>query len=152
MISEKHDPTRLPSAHSGFRSVVPNELFEQPITYYQAIAYEGTALYSNKHKGYCYVFGVPPYMAAGSAIPSGSAMPTHALDAYLVADPFGSAPHIYAENVSKIQSYIADGKYELLPACSVEGCNNRQIPGTHYCVIHTKPQEAEDNEEADLQE
>lgn len=147
MISPKHDPSYLPSASNTYRSVVPNELLEQHEEYFQAIASSGTALWSNKHKGYCYVNGVPPYMTAGSAVPRGSAMPTHALNAFLIADPFGNDRHIYAEDDIKILSYITDGEYEFLPICSVAGCNNRQMPGTILCVKHTNPPKAEEAED-----
>jgi hypothetical protein len=94
--------------------------------------------------GYCYVCGVAPHLNAGSAIPPGSAMPTYPLNAFLIADPFGSDPHIYAEDDARTQSYIANGDYEFLPECSVDGCNNRQVPGELFCGKHMNPPIAKD--------
>jgi hypothetical protein len=143
MIKAKHDPTYLPSEPTTFRSVVPDELLKQPRLYYESIANNGTVLYSSKHRKYTYVAGIPEYMSPGSAIPRGSAMPTHPMDAFLVADALGSNPHIFAEDTTKIRSFLTNGEYQFLPQCSIAGCNNCAIPGTPFCAAHMNPPKAE---------
>ncbi len=142
MIKPKHDPAQLPSAYAGFRSTLPHDFRERSDEYYSAIAFGGTALYSNRHRGYCYVFGVTPDLNAGSAIPSGSAMPTQALDAYLVADPFGSNNHIFAEDNKIISVGVINGTLYPLSLCEAEGCDNLHGPDSKFCAKHADPPQA----------
>ncbi|NLF77123.1 MAG: hypothetical protein GX573_15610 [Chloroflexi bacterium] len=142
MIRDKHDPRLLPSASDSFRSVLPSDFPDRASEYYLPAAYSGTALYSQRHGKYCYVVGVQPYQNAGSAVPPGSAMPTYALDAFLVADPFGGNAHIFAEGQEDIAEKIAQGEYTYLDRCEYEGCDNLQMPGERFCAIHTKPPRA----------
>ena len=136
MVRPKHDPGLLPSASPSFRSVVPDDFLQRPIDYFQHIAISGTALYSQKHGGYCYVVGMAPHLTAGSAIPPQSAMPTRPMDAFLIAKPFGIDAHIFAEDDAKIQVEISQGGYVWPPTCSEKGCNNLCYPGEQFCAKH----------------
>jgi len=142
MITPKHDPRNLPSASSSFRSVVPDDLVRQPDDYYRYAAYSGTALYSPTHNEYSYVVGVPAYLAAGSAIPPSSAMPAYALDAFLVAKPFGPDAHIYAEGQAEVLAKINGGKFKTLNLCIEDGCDNLQLPSKQFCAKHATPPRA----------
>lgn len=145
VIRPKHDPRYLPSAYPGFRSTLPGDFPERASEYLEAIAYNGTALYSTKHRSYLYVCGVPQHLNAGSAIPSGSAMPTTAMNAYIVAKPFDD-PHIYAEHEAQILSDISFDNYSQLPLCSLEDCNNLQMPNSKFCKEHSIPTQPTQNE------
>lgn len=136
MLRPKHDPQYLPSAYNRFRSVMASEFREQSQEYYRHISYSGTALWSNIHGKPFYVAGVPSHLHAGSAVYSGNTTPSHALDAYIIADPFGSAAHIYAEKEQKIQDGLVNHKYERLSKCATLNCNNCCVYGYNYCAKH----------------
>ena len=115
MVKPKHDPDNLPSAFSSFRSVVPQDYKSRSADYHDHALNYATALYSTKHSGYCLFAQLPSGYDHGSAIPSGSAMPTRPMDGILIADPFSSGVHIFAEDSSVIKQGINDGTYSAIP-------------------------------------
>lgn len=144
MVTSKHDSDALPSAFSKFRSVVPTtDISQRPGEYFGYIAEHGTALYSTRHQDYCMVAHVPTGLHAGSAVPSGSAMPTSALNSYVIACAFGPRPHIYADDESRMQKQLRISGYQSLPICSQSGCDNICVPGDSFCGKHTFPAMAE---------
>lgn len=114
LIRDKHDPQNLPSAYSGFRSVVSPDAAQRPHDYYNYAVASGTAVYSVHHRSTGLFFRTPPWLQCGSAIPSGSAMPTQAMDGYYVAQAFTQNAHIFAEKESRILAGIAAEKFTLL--------------------------------------
>jgi hypothetical protein len=143
MIIPKHDPRNLPSASTAFRSTLPSDFPAEASEYYNHIAYSGTALYHVTRKEYSYVVGVPVYLNAGSAVPSGSLMPTRPMDSYVVAKAFGDEAHVFADDNSRIESMLSGGTYQRLPTCSSANCDNLCIPGSNYCSKHISPPLAE---------
>lgn len=143
MITDKHDPGKLPSADTAFRSTLPSDFLQQSDACYQHVAYSGTALYHTFKKEICYVASVPVHLSAGSAVPSGSAMPTRPMDSYLIAKATSQDAHIFADDDSRIQKMIADGTLQWLPTCSFPECENLSVPGFQVCALHSSPPLAE---------
>ena len=115
MVNPKHDPDNLPSAYRYFRSVAPQDYKSRSADYHDHILKHATALYSTKHSGYCLFAQLPSGFHYGSAIPSGSAMPTRSMDGLLIAKAFSSRAHIFAEDSPVIQQGINDGTYLVIP-------------------------------------
>jgi hypothetical protein len=142
-ITPKHDPRQLPSAYPGFRSTLPSDFPDQSHTYFYSIALSGTALQSPYYDDFCYVAKVPSQLNAGSAVPAGSAMPTHPMDSYVVAKAFAKEAHVYADDDSRIQGMLSSGTYQWLPTCSQKDCENLCVPDTQFCAKHSSPPLAE---------
>lgn len=141
MVTPKHDPRKLPSASTQFRSTVSYDMLDQPDAYFQYIAESGTAFYSHtpRHRDFSYACGVPPHLQGGSAIPVGQSMPTHSMDSYTVVQAFGPSAHIFAQDEAKIRADLEAGELVFLPNCSVDGCELRSVPGSGFCVLHHDP-------------
>jgi hypothetical protein len=137
LVTPKHDPIHLPSAYPAYRSVVPLDFSARKQQYLRVLSESGTALYFPRHKKYTKVVTVPSGYA-GSGIPSGSAMPTHCLDSFEMADTEGD-PHIYPQDGSRIRDEINVHDLQRLPRCSVAGCNNFAFPNDDKCAKHKSP-------------
>lgn len=115
MVKPKHDPDNLPSASPGFRSVTPHDYKSRSADYHDLFLNYATALYSTRHSAPCLFVQLPSGYDHGSAIPSGSAMPTRPMDGLLIAKAFSSRAHIFAEDSPVIQQGINDGTYSAIP-------------------------------------
>lgn len=77
----------------------------------------------------------PLGVTAGSAIPAGFDWPTKPLDSQIVVDIFGS-PHVYAEDIARINRQVAKGRLIAPRQCEIVGCPNLAIPGSKRCKRH----------------
>jgi len=139
LLKEKHDPRLLPSAHNKFRSVVHPDFIHNREPILDHLANNGTAYFTITHRSKpCKVATMHSGINAGSAIPSGSALPTHSLNSVIIVNT-ESDPHIFAEDENNILKKIQYGIMLPFEPCGVPECNNLRLPNSDFCAKHMSP-------------
>lgn len=134
-ITAKHDPTKLPYKMPDPRSVITMDFITDKSLYITTVSSKGEYFFDTKHCNFTCVLYQPFGSTAGSAVPAWYEWPTTPLDSQIVVDIFGS-PHVYAENLSKINRQISVGRLVRAVVCDVPKCTNLAIPGTTKCQLH----------------
>jgi hypothetical protein len=139
LVQPHHDPTQLGTPLQRFRSVVPYEFSASAGIYLDHIAFSGSAYYCLYHREYFDFALVPPGMASGSAVYRGATAPTTALNGFLMAKAYQPEAHVYAEDLSRVEQRVTEGKYLPLETCAARGCRNLRVPPTDTCAEHSLP-------------
>jgi hypothetical protein len=134
-LRRKHDPQSLSSPYPRDRSIVSSEYIQGSAAFLGHAAQEGTACYSVRHRGYCYLADSPGGAVCGSAVPASGTIAAHPHHGIIIAGTAKRA-HIYTEDPAKMWAEFAAGSYIPQPQCEVVGCSNLAIPGDSKCVIH----------------
>lgn len=110
-LTSKHDPSGIPNAETGFRTVTVDQSSglkqfftdgEYRIRKYQNIKYPKTPDY----------YEVVPHDSSavtGSGIPGGSTTPTISCDVFAVVSGVLQGNHVFAEQSANIQAKVKDG-------------------------------------------
>jgi hypothetical protein len=140
IVTQKHDPSVLPSALDKFRSVLSNELVADKDAFFGYAAVSGTWYWSIDDQKYCHFTPYPLGQIPGSAIPANYPMPNAPLGGLLIADANNTGyAHAYAEDIQIFHAEIAKQKYIELSRCEVPNCENKSLPGSPKCAKHHSP-------------
>jgi hypothetical protein len=139
LVRPKHDPQFLSWRRAKTRSVLPFEFAASPAAYLNFMAYNASAFQSIVHRDWFDFAVLPSSLVGGSAVPSGATVPASAYNGLLIAQAYQPQAHLYAENLSIVESRLAAGEFIPVQTCSSLGCLNLCAPPSDWCAQHCTP-------------
>ena len=138
LLTEKHHPKSLSSAHDEYRSIVTEEVANNLRAYLNAAVTNGTWYYHVEFETFNLVIRLPLDHKPGSGVNAGMIQPNRRLDDLVIADA-DQDPHVFADDRDETRRKIASGIYRRLEACAQADCDNLCQPRARQCALHMDP-------------